>query len=130
MDDELIGSRAGDVETKTLSCKKAGKDGPVADCVADSLLSIVLGMRLRVKGEKQQENVENLLDTLPKLTSTEHSVEIAADRGYAKLPFVMTVLKMGYEISTIANLVGSRHPFLLTEDVEALKTKWSANNEP
>ena len=37
IDDELISSRAKDVETKTVSNHKAGKEGPVADCVACSL---------------------------------------------------------------------------------------------
>jgi len=67
VDDELVGSRAKDVELKSLSNRKAGKEGPVADCVSDSLTSVLLGMRLRVKGESQSDNVKQLLRTLPPL---------------------------------------------------------------
>ena len=34
IDDKLISSRADDVETKTISNRKTGKEGPVSDCVA------------------------------------------------------------------------------------------------
>jgi hypothetical protein len=59
LDDELIGSRSSDVECKTLSYRKAGKEGPVVDAIADSHLGCILGMRLRVKGETELSNVMN-----------------------------------------------------------------------
>ena len=34
IDDELIGSRAKDVESKALSHRKAGKEGPASDAIA------------------------------------------------------------------------------------------------
>ncbi|KAG7347715.1 hypothetical protein IV203_016420 [Nitzschia inconspicua] len=40
LDDELIASRAADVEQKAVSNRKRGKEGPVADCIACSMLSI------------------------------------------------------------------------------------------
>ena len=42
--DELIGSRSSDVECNTLSYRKAGKEGPVVDAIADSHLGCILGM--------------------------------------------------------------------------------------
>ena len=64
LDDELIGSRAQDVEKKTLSDRKADKEGPVADCLVDSLASIVYGFGLRISGESEQDNIQNLLGRL------------------------------------------------------------------
>ena len=42
IDDELISSRAVDVEQKTVSERKSGKEGPVSDCIACSLTSVCL----------------------------------------------------------------------------------------
>ena len=64
IDDEFISSRARDVETKVLSNRKTGKKGPVSDCVACSFTSIMYGLRLRVKGETQEDNVQNLIQSL------------------------------------------------------------------
>ena len=44
IDDELIGSRAQDVETKALSHPTAGKEGPTCDAIACSLTSVLLGV--------------------------------------------------------------------------------------
>ena len=46
VDDELVASRAKDVECKAFSSRKTGKDGPVADCAADSITCMLLGTRL------------------------------------------------------------------------------------
>ena len=51
VDGKLVPSRAGDVESKTVSQRKTGKEGPVANCLADSLIGILLGMRLQVTEE-------------------------------------------------------------------------------
>jgi hypothetical protein len=56
LDDELFGSRASDVETKTVSDRKAGKEGPVHDIVADSLLGTPYAISLRVKGVTVTDN--------------------------------------------------------------------------
>ena len=50
MDDELVSFRAGDVEAKSFTNRKAGKDGPISDAMADSMICLLLGMRLRVTG--------------------------------------------------------------------------------
>ena len=68
VDDELVASRAGDVEPKTVSQRKTGKEGPVADCMADSLVGTLLGVRLRVKGESQRDNMKELLGTVSPIT--------------------------------------------------------------
>ena len=43
LDDELIASRGQDVECKAYSDRKTGKDGPVADCLADSMICMLFG---------------------------------------------------------------------------------------
>ena len=45
VDDELVASRATDVETKVLSEKKAGKEGTMADCLAESTICLLLGTK-------------------------------------------------------------------------------------
>ena len=115
IDDELISSRAKDVESKTVSNRKAGKEGPVSDCLACSLTSVLYGMRLRVKGVTQEENVAALLSNLPHLTSSHDKVRLTFDRGYGKMPFVETNAKK-ITGSTVANTIGSRHPFIPVEE--------------
>ena len=44
IDDELVASRASDIEAKAFSDRKAGKDGTMADCLADSAICMLLGM--------------------------------------------------------------------------------------
>ena len=44
VNNKLVPSRAGDVESKTVSQRKTGKEGPIADCLADSLIGILIGM--------------------------------------------------------------------------------------
>ena len=60
VDDELISSWTKDVERKTLSCRKRGKEGPVADCVADLSNNKVFGTRLCAKGESDLNNMQQL----------------------------------------------------------------------
>ena len=116
IDDELISSRANDVETKTVSQRKTGKEGPVVDCVSCYFTSVLFGLRLRVKGESQEQNIEKLIETLPKLTSIHDKVTLTFDRGYGKLKFVNTNASKNFDINTIAT-VGSRHPFIPPEEV-------------
>jgi hypothetical protein len=70
-DDELTASKANDVESKLLSNRKAGGEGPCSDCICDSFFQIVFGMRLRTTGESQFQNLNYLLDTLPIVESNE-----------------------------------------------------------
>ena len=76
IDDELIGSRAKDVESKTVSNRKAGKEGTVADCVACSFTSVLYGVRLRIRGEMMVDNIHSLVDTLPKITCNDKIIRL------------------------------------------------------
>ena len=130
VDDELLSSRADDVETKILTLRKMGKEGPTIDTVSDASTGIMYAMRLRVKEELQHSNVKKMLETLPKATLNRHHIRMFFDRGYGKMSFVDEVLKRGYQICTIASTIGSRHPFILTEDLQGLQRKWQEKKEP
>eukprot|EP00956_Cyclotella_meneghiniana_P023507 scaffold45852_cov83-Cyclotella_meneghiniana.AAC.1 len=117
LDDELIGSRARDVNQarQTHSLRKAGKDGIVADCFACAHTGCMLGMRLRVVGESDQDNVAALCKRLPVLSSQDHDVRLKMDRGFGSKKNVTTVGALGYSMSTIAPEIGSRTPFIYPE---------------
>ena len=124
VDDELISSKSVDVELKCVSQRKQGKEGPVADCISCSLTSAVYGMRLRLRGDKQESNVLALIDHLPRLTNPSHSITICFDRGYGKLNFVSQIAQLKFNVLTIAPQSGSRHPFILQEEVDKYLKIW------
>ena len=65
LDDEMIGSKALDVETKIVSDSKAAGEGPTCDCICDSFFQFVLGICIKIVADSQVVNVEKLLDYLP-----------------------------------------------------------------
>lgn len=87
LDDELIGSCAGDMESKHQSNRKASQNRPVATSIADSHLDINFGFQSHLSGESTIENIQHLPDGFPTLTSTLHHVEIKFNKGYALLTF-------------------------------------------
>jgi hypothetical protein len=46
LDDELVSSKAVDIEVKTLSSRKSGKEGSTVDVPCDSIFQLIVGMRL------------------------------------------------------------------------------------
>ncbi len=46
LDDELIASKAKDVEHNILSNRKSGGEGPTCDCIYDSYFQFILGKRV------------------------------------------------------------------------------------
>ena len=125
-DDELLASRAKDVEKKTLSQRKTGKEGPVSDCVADSADGKLFGMKLRESGKSEHQNMMDLLDRLPKLTHAgqQRTVHTHFDRGYGKLALIIILLTRGFTILTVASTLGSRHPFITQEEVNSKIAAW------
>jgi hypothetical protein len=57
-DDELIASKATNVELCTLSDRKTDDEGPTVDSLADAVFQIVLGMHLHTNANTQQENAD------------------------------------------------------------------------
>ena len=50
LDNELISSKASDIEHKAVSDRKSGEEGPTYDCFCDSYVQLILGMRVRLSG--------------------------------------------------------------------------------
>jgi len=127
LDDELISSKGEDIESKLLSDRKAGKEGPATDVISDSFFQILFGMRLRTIGESQLVKVENLLGTMPAIgadyRSSMNGPIIAFDRGYGKVSFISLLVRRNYKVITIANSVGSEHPFVGQSVIDALRKK-------
>jgi hypothetical protein len=96
LDDELIGSQACGIEMKSKSERKAGKDGPEADAIADAHTGCLHGMPLHVKGEGELENVLKLFEWFPSPTSVLHDVAIEFNRGYGKIKTLIAVGSKGY----------------------------------
>jgi hypothetical protein len=124
IDDELISSKATDVESKIVSARKTGKEGPVTDNIACSLSSVMIAMKLRTKGTSQEKNVEHLLNKLPVLTATGDTIEVAFDRGYGKFSSVSEISKRNLDVLTIASTIGARHPFITSNEWSQQTAKW------
>eukprot|EP00957_Ditylum_brightwellii_P058160 4410524-Ditylum_brightwellii.AAC.1 len=109
LDDELIRYCFGDVQLKTVSDWKAGKDGPVVDTVACAVTSVTFGMQLHCSGESQISNCYTLLESFPNVGNT---VTLTFDCGYGKLNFVNKIIHCGFKGSAFTATMGSRHPFI------------------
>lgn len=60
LDDDLYGTRVKDNQVKSLSARKADRDGDSADAIADSRFRVTLIVRFRRGGEKQTQNVKHV----------------------------------------------------------------------
>jgi hypothetical protein len=65
LDDELISSKASDIEVKKISSRKSGKEGSTVDVICNSFILLPIGMRLHTSSETQENNVRELLTMLP-----------------------------------------------------------------
>ena len=110
VDDELVSSRASDVEAKAYTVRKAGKDGPISDAMAESMICLLLGMRLRVTGESQRDNVAELLKTAPAVTYQCHHPKFATDRGYTNEALITEGGLERFDVTAICN-AAARNPF-------------------
>ena len=110
VDDEMQGSNATDVECKAYSDRKAGKNGPVADCLADSMICMLLGIRLRVTGEPQRDNVKELMKTVPPVTNRAQRPGFSCDRGYTNEEMLGEEFLDPYDAVSINNK-SARNPF-------------------
>jgi hypothetical protein len=52
LDDDLYGTEASDNQVKTLSLRKADREGHTADAIADALFRVTLAVRFRRRGEQ------------------------------------------------------------------------------
>ena len=112
------------MELKCVSERKQGKEGSVVNCIACSLTSITLGMRLRLKGDTQENNVIQIMANLPSIGKPSHSTTVSFDRGYGKFKFLQNISKLNYNVIKIAPTFGYHHPFVLQSKVDIYCTKW------
>jgi hypothetical protein len=125
-DDELIASKAIDVELRTLSDRKTSGEGPTVDCLADAMFQIVLGMRLRTNATTQQENAERLTDRFPQIERNVASLFgplLVMDRGFRKLKLIKVLAQKNYKIITIAATLGSEHPLVPSTALSTFRDK-------
>jgi len=64
-DDELVGSKANDLENKLISHRKYAGEGTATDCIFDTFFQIVLVIQIKTIADSQLTNVQRLLDYLP-----------------------------------------------------------------
>jgi hypothetical protein len=127
LDDELQAWR-GDAENKMVSARKTGKQGIPADCLADSLIGILYGMRLRVAGESQKKNVDELMKEIPQFTSAGCNPSLASDRGYTTEASITNPTTAKFSSVGICN-DASRNPFIPEEAAEDQKQKWKKSKK-
>jgi hypothetical protein len=127
LDDELVASKAADVEVKTLSTRKSGKEGSTADIICDSFLQLVLGMRLRTSADTQMENVEKLMDRLPPVEKNCNQCDLgpwlACDRGYGKKKVIQMLAEKNGKVITVTATAGSDHPIIPSSVVHSYQEK-------
>jgi hypothetical protein len=130
-DDELIASKAIDVELRTLSDRKTSGEGPTVDCLADAMFQIVLGMRLRTNATTQQENAERLTDRFPQIDRNVASLFgplLVMDHGFGKLKLIKVLAQKNYKIITIAATLGSEHPLVPSTALSTFRNKLKKRN--
>jgi len=129
-DDELIASKAKDVELRTLSDRKTGGEGPTVDCLCDSFFHFVISMQLRTKDDSQLENCVKVLEGLPEVEPNANSPDgpiIVFDRGYGKKKMVDVVQSKNFKLITVAATVGSEHPIVPSSAVAIYRERLLKN---
>lgn len=113
--DDLYGTRAADNQVKTLSNRKADKEGHTADAIADALFRITLMVRFRRRGISQTDNVYSLVEAILEGRGEQsvHGFILTADRGYGKLSLMRELLchRIGSIMIMPEHLLQS-HPFV------------------
>jgi len=85
LDDELVAMRSKTLQSRSLSNRKAGKDGLSNNAIADAFLNCILGIRHKVRcGYKQLNTVQELIDELLDAVKGPGMI-LTADRGYSSL---------------------------------------------
>lgn len=115
LDDDLHGTRSKLNPVKTLSSRKADREGHAADTICDAFFRITLGARLRRRGEAQAINVEKLLDAVTEGRGEEslHGMVVTADRGYGGMQLIRLLLRYGIgSILVMPEHLLRCHPFV------------------
>lgn len=113
IDDELVGSRSKEVQSKALSHRKADNEGIKNDAVADALFRVVLALRHKERlGYSQERAVQELLRAISKDVNEKLDGMCAtADRGYSNVALWVALGSMDLSFVMIAG-EHSDHPFV------------------
>jgi hypothetical protein len=120
LDEELVSSKAADIEVKMLSNRKSGKEGSTVDVICDSFFQLIVGMRLQTSSDTQEGNVKQLLSTLPRTNNSYDSPLgpiLACDRGYGKFSLIKFFMEQNFKIITVCASVGSGHPIVTESEL-------------
>lgn len=114
LDDELMGTRSNSNPVKTLSSRKADREGHSSDVLADALFRITLMSRFHRRGEQQVDTVERLIRSVQECQGEMscRSAILTADRGYGRERFLRVIQEKGLSLLFVMpDHVLSIHPF-------------------
>lgn len=114
IDDDIYGTRSKDNPVKSLSPRKADREG-TADAVSDDLFRVTFAVRFRRRSRSQSENARKILDVLADGGKEQslHGLVATADRGYGSTLLLRSLLRRG--VGTMLNLPEHLlrcHPFV------------------
>ena len=92
-DDKLITSKSDDVDLKCVSERKQGKEGHATNWIVSSLTSILLGIRLHLKGDIQENNIIQMMTNLHPIVKPSHYSTVSFDRGCGNFSVCKIFLK-------------------------------------
>lgn len=116
VNDYLIGTRAGDLQVKTLGVRKPSIEVHMADVVADAVFPAVMFSRFRRRVEVKDRGATGTIDRLIKNYEkvTLSSLIVTADRGYGRDYFAECFCEKGISfILIMPQHVSKIHSILL-----------------
>jgi hypothetical protein len=105
IDDELVSSRSKELQSKSISNRKAGKEGGKNDAIADSFLRTFLMVKHQERVDYNQgRTVAELLDVIQQvLQGSPQGLWLTADRGYSCLEMWLNIAKRDMAFLMICN---------------------------
>ena len=88
-----------DIEVKTLSSRKSGKEGSTVDVICDSFFQLTVGIQLQTSSDTQEGNVKQLLSTLPRTNNLYDSPLgpiLACDKDYGKFTLIKFFMERNF----------------------------------
>jgi hypothetical protein len=141
LDDELVGSRAEDNQVKSLSMRKADREGKTAEVIADALFRVVLALLFHRRDEAQADGVSKLIESLMEGRGelSSKGLIVTADRGYGKAALLETLRDKGIGcMFVMPQHLLKCHPFVASsyfnpsraDIMESEDGDFSVDNEP
>ena len=125
-DDEMIGTKAKDIEVRSLSDRKAKGEGCTIDVLCDAHFQFMLAARLRTVAANQIQNMVKLLERIPDPDAnhkSHHGPILVMDRGFGKMDHVDVIVQKKMKLITFAATLGSQHPFVTTTSLVSHREK-------